>query len=110
MVVELAAGVTTALINSKSDSPGLALAEVYDASGEAPGAGRLVNLSTRGTVSTGDAVMIAGFVIRGNLPAKVLLRGVGPGSGRDPRKRLQDFVIVSRDDQYQTQSKLSILT
>jgi hypothetical protein len=38
------------------------------------------------------------------------LRGVGPGSGRDPRERLQDFVIVSRDDQYQTKSQLSILT
>jgi subtilisin family serine protease len=39
---------------------------------------RLVNISVRGVVGTGDAVMIPGFVVEGgSLP--VLVRGIGPG-------------------------------
>lgn len=39
---------------------------------------RLVNISVRGVVGTGDAVLIPGFVVEGGaLP--VLVRGVGPG-------------------------------
>ncbi len=39
---------------------------------------RLVNISVRGFVGAGDAVLISGFVVRGGtLP--VLVRGVGPG-------------------------------
>ncbi len=41
--------------------------------------GRLVNLSTRGPVRTGDEIMIAGFVVGGSTPRTVLIRGVGPG-------------------------------
>jgi len=40
---------------------------------------KLVNVSTRGFVGTGDAIMIAGFVIEGAEPMTVLVRGVGPG-------------------------------
>ena len=39
---------------------------------------RLSNISTRGVVGTDDNVMIGGFVIRGALPVKVVVRGVGP--------------------------------
>lgn len=39
---------------------------------------RLVNLSTRGFVNTGDGVMIAGFIIR-DRPARVVVRALGPG-------------------------------
>jgi len=40
---------------------------------------QLVNVSTRGFVGTGEATMIAGFVIEGAEPKTVLVRGVGPG-------------------------------
>ncbi|HEX9782743.1 MAG TPA: endo-1,4-beta-xylanase [Opitutaceae bacterium] len=39
---------------------------------------KLINISTRGQVLTGDNVMIAGFVIDGTGPKDVLVRGVGP--------------------------------
>lgn len=39
---------------------------------------RLINLSVRGFVGTGDAVLIPGFVVDGG-PLPVLVRGVGPG-------------------------------
>lgn len=38
----------------------------------------LVNVSTRGRVGPGDDVLIAGFVIDGPEPKRVLVRGVGP--------------------------------
>jgi hypothetical protein len=38
----------------------------------------LVNLATRGTVQTGDNVLIGGFIITGDAPKKVLLRAIGP--------------------------------
>lgn len=39
---------------------------------------RLINLSTRDYVGTGENVMIAGFVIEGPSPHKVLIRAIGP--------------------------------
>ncbi len=40
---------------------------------------KFVNISTRGYVATGDGILIGGFVIQGNEPKTVLVRGVGPG-------------------------------
>ncbi len=79
-VFDLGAGAVTAVIKNKPQQAGIALAELFDANpGNPPSAGRLVNLSARGTVLTGDSIMIAGFVIGSGNPAKVLIRGVGPG-------------------------------
>ena len=39
---------------------------------------RLANISTRLAVGTGDNVLIAGFIITGSQPKKVVLRGLGP--------------------------------
>lgn len=59
---------------------------------------RLVNLSTRMQVGTGDNVLIGGFIIQGDKRKKVLLRGLGPSLGasgvqgalQDPRMTLLD--------------------
>ncbi len=42
------------------------------------GPAQLLNISTRLNVQTGDNVGIGGFIITGNAPKKVLLRGIGP--------------------------------
>jgi type VI secretion system secreted protein VgrG len=39
---------------------------------------QLLNISTRLNVQTGDSVSIAGFIITGNAPKKVIVRGIGP--------------------------------
>lgn len=52
--------------------------EVYDASVSVQGA-RLVNLSARAQVGTGDKMLIPGLVIGGSDPVRVLVRVVGPG-------------------------------
>jgi len=57
-------------------STGIGLAEVYDLD-KGPGS-RLVNLSARSLVQTGDNVMIGGFVVAGSTSTKVLIRGIGP--------------------------------
>ncbi|MBL9200581.1 MAG: immunoglobulin domain-containing protein [Opitutaceae bacterium] len=64
---------------------GTVLAEVYEVldATEAAGARRLVNLAARG-VTTPGAPLIAGFVISGTAPQRVLLRGVGPTLGAAP--------------------------
>jgi hypothetical protein len=40
--------------------------------------GQLLNISTRLRVQTGDKVLIGGFIVTGNDPKKVLVRGIGP--------------------------------
>lgn len=58
---------------------GTVLAEVYEVlqNNEVPGTRRLVNVSARGAV-TPATPFIAGFVISGPGPQRVLIRGVGP--------------------------------
>jgi hypothetical protein len=73
----LANGTFTALITGDGGGTGVALAEAYDARLGGEDA-RLVNLSGRGHVGTGDNILIGGFVITGSAPALVLVRGVGP--------------------------------
>ncbi len=45
------------------------------------GNGQLVQISTRGSVGTGDDVMIGGFIIEGTATKKVILRAIGPSLG-----------------------------
>jgi hypothetical protein len=56
---------------------GVALVEVYDLGGE--DSSRIVNFSARNHVGTGEQVLIAGFVVSGDSPKKLLIRGIGPG-------------------------------
>jgi sugar lactone lactonase YvrE len=73
----LAPGAYTAVISSANNTPGVALAEVYDLS--APAAGqKLFNISTRASTGTGDSILTAGIAITGSVPKRLLIRGVGP--------------------------------
>jgi hypothetical protein len=47
-------------------------------------ASNLLNIATRGQVQTGDNVMIAGFIIQGSTPKKVLIRARGPSLAAAP--------------------------
>lgn len=77
-----------------------------------PPTSRLINLSTRGMVRTGEGVMIAGFVITGDAPKPVLIRAVGPslsgfgvpGALTDPTLELfnQSAASVGRNDNWTT--------
>ena len=71
------AGPYTMQIAGTGTATGIALAELYDT--DAAGRSRLVNVSARAQVGTGAGILIAGFTISGNVPRRVLIRGVGPG-------------------------------
>jgi uncharacterized delta-60 repeat protein len=65
-------------------------------------AARLINLSTRGFVSTGNGIMIAGFIIRGNTPKRVLIRAIGPSltqAGVAGALANPQVTVVDRDGQ-----------
>jgi len=86
----LTGNVYTAHVSGAAGTTGVALAEAYDASlGDKTK--RLTALSVRNQVGVDDAILIAGFVISGDVPKRVVVRGVGPGistvSGylRDPQ-------------------------
>ncbi len=89
-----APGAYTALLSGTSGT-GVALAEIYDADSlTGTPAARLKNLSVRAQVGTGSSVLIAGFVISGNVPKTVLIRGIGPAlSGYGVAGALQQPVL-----------------
>lgn len=78
LVASLGTGEFTANVQSADGRPGIALAEIYDV-GETGEGARLLNLSTRGFVGTGENVLIAGFVVGGSGSAPLLIRAIGPG-------------------------------
>ncbi|MEI8090525.1 MAG: MBG domain-containing protein [Opitutaceae bacterium] len=80
LLTTLAPGAYTAQISDPSGTgSGVALAEIYDASMN-PNADyqRLVNISSRGLVTPDDGVLIGGFIVTGNTPKTLLIRGIGP--------------------------------
>ena len=78
LLLDLAPGVYSVHVLN-GGSAGLALAEIYDAStNPAADYQRLINISSRGQVTSGDGVLIGGFSVTGNAPKRVLIRGAGP--------------------------------
>jgi hypothetical protein len=75
ILTTVAAGNYTAIVVGKDNTGGIGLIEVYEM--QQSGA-RLVNISTRGFVGTGDNVMIGGLIVNGSASAKILFRALGP--------------------------------
>lgn len=66
-------------IQARGTGAGVVLVEAYD-TGAATSA-RMVNVSARNRVGTGDGILIAGFNITGVGPKQLLIRAVGPKLG-----------------------------
>ncbi|MFL6583472.1 MAG: peptidylprolyl isomerase [Chthoniobacterales bacterium] len=78
--------------------------------------GRLVNISTRLQVGTGQDVLIGGFIVRGSGTKRLMIRGIGPsitsngqplaGTLQDPTLELHDGsgAIIASNDNWQTNS------
>lgn len=77
LVAVLEPGTYTVQVVDRGTSGGNALVEIYDAGDLADGAARLVNLSSRGTVSA-QGSLIGGLVVTGTNSKTMLVRGVGP--------------------------------
>ena len=81
---EVSPGLYTAKLAVRSGQSGVALAEIYDLEPSAARVNRLINLSARTRVGTGDDALIAGFAIAEGAPRSVLIRAIGPGLGEPP--------------------------
>jgi DNA-binding beta-propeller fold protein YncE len=105
ILTTLAPGSYTAVLRGTINGTGVGLVEIYDLTASA--STKMVNISTRGRVDTGDNVMIGGVIVTGANPATVLLRAIGPsmtdvpGALQDPVLELHDqegALIVMNDD------------
>jgi hypothetical protein len=70
-------GAYTAIVKDKNNTSGVALVEVYDLNQGVDS--KLANISTRAFVSTGDDIVIAGFMLGANNgDDRIVVRGIGP--------------------------------
>ena len=81
----------------------------------------VVNIATRLAVSTGDNVLIGGFIITGNAPKKVIIRAIGPslrsggnplpGSLQNPTLQLRDAAraLLGENDDWRSLQEQEIL-
>jgi arylsulfate sulfotransferase len=72
----LAPGAYTVIVTGKDATPGIGLVELYDLSPLSNS--KLGNTSTRGSVGTGDNVLIGGFIVGDVDSATVVVRALGP--------------------------------
>jgi len=118
IVAMLEPGAYTAIVSGNGEQPGVGLVEVYDLDPAAPAT--LANIATRGRVQTGGNVMIAGVILGGTEPVKVLIRARGPslaaqgvsGALLDPQLELYDRNgnVVTNDNWRATQEAEIIAT
>jgi hypothetical protein len=97
IVATLAPGAYTAIVTGNGGTSGVALVEVYDLNHGV--ASKLANLSTRAFVSTGENIVIAGFLLSNEGTSnEIIARGIGPsltplgvpGALADPMLELRD--------------------
>ncbi|MDB6092689.1 MAG: hypothetical protein JWM32_251 [Verrucomicrobia bacterium] len=121
LTATLAPGVYSAQVTRAAGSSiGVALVEIYDAA-VSPGSEeqKVINISTRGEVGTGERMMFAGFVVSGNSPKKVLIRAVGPtlanyGVGNlllNPQVKLyQGDTVVATNDNWEDAGNAGVIS
>jgi len=118
ILVELAPGAYTTIVQgSVAGATGIGVVGVYEIdTATAP----LINISTRGQVFTGDAVMIGGFVIGGAASQTVAIVGTGPSLAAfgitnplaNPNLslvRLSDQAVLATNDDWGTASNAAQL-
>ncbi len=112
-------GTYTAIVKGVNNATGVGLVELYDL--DPPGAPtRLANMSTRGNVLSGDNVMIGGFIVRGDVSKKMIIRTRGPslflngvlipGSLTDPMLELHDAngATIAQNDSWRSTQEQEI--
>lgn len=78
---------------------------------------RMVNIASRAEVHGGDSVEIAGFIVTGTVPKKVIIRGIGPslsalgvpGALANPTLELnQNSTVLATNDDWMDSQKTEI--
>jgi hypothetical protein len=83
VLINLPPGGYTAILSGVSGGTGIGLIEVFEMSGNTT-MSKLINISTRAMVQTGNNVAIGGFYLGGDNLKKVLIRGRGPALSGPP--------------------------
>ena len=76
IVQDLPEGAYTAVLMGANGTTGVGLVEIYDL--ELGSGSELANLSTRGSVETGESVLIGGVIVSGSASQRIVLRAIGP--------------------------------
>jgi cyclophilin family peptidyl-prolyl cis-trans isomerase len=99
-----------------TDLGGAAVSQSFTVNVTAP-PGRIVQLSTRMQVGTGDNALIGGFIMRGSAAKRLVIRGIGPSSGltgalADPTLEVHNAtgaVVASNDNWGDASNKQDIM-
>jgi len=104
----------TAIVSGLINPVGIALVEVYDLDRTVDS--KLANISTRGFVQAGNDILIAGFIVLGDTPLRVIVRGLGPTLGVpeamvNPTLELHDGngAVLAFDDDWRTDQEEEII-
>lgn len=95
LYVNLAPGVYTVWMRGADTGTGVGLVEVYEANPD--NEARLINISTRGIVGSGDGLMIAGIIVKGTGNRTLYIRGNGPSLPDNLAGRLTDTTLEMLD-------------
>ena len=90
VIGDLAPGGYTAIVRGANGTEGIAVVEIYDL--QAGSQSELANLASRAFVSTGDNVLIGGFIVGGGT-TRVLMRAIGSSLAGSVADELEDPTI-----------------
>lgn len=115
IVRTLSPGAYTAVVRGVNNGTGIAVVEAYDLANGVDA--KLANISTRGSVQTGDNVLFAGMIVLGPGSQKVIIRALGPsvpvaGAMADPTLELRDgsgALVESNDNWMESANKQAII-
>lgn len=116
IIATLPPGSYTAIVQGVAGGTGVGTAEVYDL--DAASGSRLINISTRGFVQTGDNVMIGGFIVI-TQPTRLIIRAIGPSLTQvgvpdalaNPQLELHDaHSLIGQNNDWQTTQIGGIIT
>lgn len=77
-IITVPAGSYTAVVSGWEGDQGVAVVEAYELDSNST---RMINISTRGRVASGEQAMIGGLIIQGSSAKKVIVRALGPSLG-----------------------------
>lgn len=112
VIVNLPAGLYTAVVRGVDDGVGTGVVDAYDVSTSSPA--RLANIATRGLIQPGDKLMIAGFIVQ-NAPVTAVVLAIGPSlkpfgipnflPDTTLQLRDKDGMIVRENDNWKTDQR-----
>jgi uncharacterized delta-60 repeat protein len=104
----------TAIVRGVNDGTGVGLIEAYDLDRTVNS--KLANISTRGLVQTEENVLIAGTIVLGQAPQRVLVRAIGPslpvvGKLEDPVLELRNGngTLIRSNDNWRSDQEAEII-